>query len=409
MSRTLRVALAMVVLLVLAASCAAEPKGDASRIEAQLADRLTEPDAERLGHAVNTFGFELLAVVPEKDGNKIISPVSVSTLLALVLAGAEGETATEMASVLHLEESRDERLGGLLLKLSDSSEVTLSVANAIWADVGIPLNSDYLDYVTDTFGATAKEADLGLPATADEIDQWAKDNTGGRIDKIASDLGLPSDQIILALLNAVYFLGDWTNPFDPSDTRTEPFHQHEGKVDVPLMHRSDAKIEYVESDDFSMVRIPYGKNKRYRFEIALPNPHSSLTELLTQMDAAKWRTTSDGATETVIQDLAIPRFELRWDAELTKPLQSLGMELAFGAGDFSRMSPAATQLEKVVHKTYLRVDEKGTEAAAVTGGVMPVSAPAVIKEFRVDRPFAFAITDRETATILFVGAISNPK
>jgi serpin B len=156
-----------------------------------------------------------------------------------------------------------------------------------------------------------------------------------------------------------------------------------------------------------MLRLPYGEDGRFGMEIILPDVGADLTGKLT---AAEWRAAVAGLTPTTVGELALPRFELRWSGRLNEPLQRLGMIDAFDGAraDFRPMSPAAPALDKVVHKTYIRVDEHGTEAAAVTGGVMAVSALATPVEFRVDRPFLFTVSDRETGTILFLGSVTDP-
>jgi serpin B len=158
-----------------------------------------------------------------------------------------------------------------------------------------------------------------------------------------------------------------------------------------------------------MLRMPYGEDGRYGMEILLPD--KSLPDLLGSLDATAWRAAVDGLTDQKIDEVAVPRFELRWKGEMRAPLQQLGMVEAFQLekADFRPMSPLDLWLETVVHKTYIRVDEKGTEAAAVSGGKASTVAYASPKVFRADRPFAFTISDRETGAILFLGAVTDPQ
>ncbi|MFC5800171.1 serpin family protein [Streptomyces formicae] len=402
---------AMVALLT---ACGAEedPPGDAARIDGELVGRLREDDAEAVAQAVNAFGFDLLK---EADGsrlrNTVTSPVSVAVLLAMVLAGADGDTARDMARTLHLTDARDVRAGALLRMLADTDDVTLSVANALWAARGTPLRGDYLDFVTGTFGATAKEADLAARATADEIDRWASDRTEGRIPAIARDLGLPSADTVLVLLNAVYFLGTWTVRFDTEATREEPFTLTDGRsAAVPMMSLREEKLGYAERDGYAMLRLPYGKERRYGMEVLLPAPGSDLGALLDRLGAAEWAAGVAALREEHVHELALPRFALTWSLELNAVLDRLGMGAAFGPeADFSRMSPTNPVLSKVVHKTYIRVDENGTEAAAVTGGAMKTSLPLNPIVFRADRPFAFTVSDRRTGAALFLGTVTDPR
>ena len=405
-SLRLGAALACAVLL-LAACGSPAPRGDAARIDKKLVADLRPGDATTVGQAVDDFGFDLFGTLADGRSNTIVSPLSMTCLLAMLLAGADGDTASEIAKVLHLSDRRDVRVGALLRQLSDTDEATLSVADALWAGTGVPLEKDYSQFLTKTFGATLRNGDLGSADTAKDIDKWASKNTNGLIDSIASDLGLPDPNIVLVLLNAVYFLGQWKTPFDPAQTRPEPFQQ---VGDVPTMHLTGQSFGYTQRDGYRMLRLPYGKHGRYAMEIMLPDDRHTLKDLLGKVDATEWRSAVAALKPATIDDLALPKFELRWKAQLNEPLTRLGMPAAFGPGaDFRPMSPAAPSLSRVVQKTYVRVDEHGTEAAAVSGGAVAMSAKTDPLVFRVDRPFAFSISDQQTGTILFLGAVTDPR
>nr|WP_281243400.1 serpin family protein [Jiangella alba] len=368
---------------------------------------LDPADTGAVASSVNQFGFDLLAQVGDGTQNTVTSPVSAAALLAMVLAGAGGRTADEMAAVLHLDDSRDVRVGALLRDLADTDDVTLSVANALWARDGYPFEANYLAFARDSFGATVDDADLGSQETADEIDSWVREQTEDRIDGIAADLGLPSGDAVLVLLNAVYFLGTWTTQFDPADTRDGGFRLSDGSTaTVPLMHRTEVSVPVVQRDGYRMLRLPYGEDERYAMEILLPDEDVPLPRLLGSLDAVEWADAVAALQPAKIGDLALPRFELQWKADLNDPLRALGMNSAFDGGDFTPMSPENPFLGPVVQKTYLRVDEAGTEAAAVTGGVMLESAG---QSFRADRPFAFTISDTQTGAIVFLGAVTDPR
>jgi serine protease inhibitor len=405
LTKTLTAAMLCGVLL-LAACGSPEPRGDAARIDAKLVADLKPGDAKTVGQAVDDFGFDLFGKVADGTSNTVVSPLSLTVLLAMVLAGADGDTSAEIAKVLHLSDRRDVRVGALLRQLSDTDEVTLSVADALWAGPHVTLEKDYEQFLTKTFGATLKNGDLGSPAIAKDIDKWASDNTNGRIDSIASDLGLPDPTVVLVLLNAVYFLGKWKTPFDPALTRPEPFQQ---AGNVPMMHMSDASFAYTQRDGYRMLRLPYGKHGRYAMEIMLPDEGHTLSGMLGTLDGAEWRSAVAALKPATIDEVALPKFEIRWKGQLNDPLTRLGMPTAFGPGaDFRPMSPVAPFLSRVAQKTYVKVDEQGTEAAAVSGGAMATSAKLNPLVFRADHPFAFSISDQQTGTILFLGAITNP-
>lgn len=405
---SLRTCATLVCAVLLLAACGSKPRGDAARIDAKLVADLKPGDARTVGQAADEFGFDLLGAVADGRQNTIISPLSMTVLLAMLLAGADGPTATEIAKVLHLSDKRDVRVGALLRQLSDTDQVTLSVADSLWAGPQAPINQDYKSFLEKTFGATVRNGDLGSPSTARDIDKWAAKNTDGLIDNIASDLGLPDPSMLLVLLNAVYFLGKWKVPFDPADTRPEQF----GDIGaVPMMHLNDGTFGYTQRKDYRMLRLPYGKDGRYGMEIMLPDDGHTLAGLLKSLDAAEWRSAVDSLHPQRIDEVALPRFELRWKATLNDALSKLGMPTAFapGAADFRPMSPANPALSRIVQKTYVKVDEHGTEAAAVSGGAMATSARIGSLDFRVDRPFAFSIDDQQTGAILFLGAVADPR
>ena len=384
------------------------PRAAGDEIAVELAGSLSTEEAAAAGAAVNAFGFDLHREVAQAGENTVTSPVSAAVLLAMVAAGAGGATAEEMMGVLRLEDPRDTRTAALLADLTETGDVTLSIANSLWAAEGYPFEDDYLDHAQGIFGATVDEVDLGAEETADRIDAWVDERTAGLIEEIAEDLGLPNPQAVLVLLNAVYFLGTWTVTFDEADTRDAVFHLADGdRIEVPTMHRTDAELETSAGDGFTMVRLPYGEDERFGMEVLLPDEEVALDELLPALDVDTWQRAVASLSPETVSQLALPRFELAWDQELTDALQALGMVSAFGGGDFTPMSPANPWLETVVQKTYIRVDEQGTEAAAVTGGVMVESAGP--PPFVVDRPFAFTVSDRQTGTILFLGTVHDPR
>ena len=407
----LRVGIVVAVALVLTAcgGVVSQPDGSpGDPMDADLAGSLSAEDAVAAADGVNAFGFDLHTAIADDGDNTVTSPLSASVLLAMVAAGAGGDTAEEMVGLLGLDGPRDTRYAALLADLVGADDVTLAIANSLWAAEGYPFEDDYVSFVQATYGATLDEVDLGSQDAADSIDDWVDERTEGLIDEIAADLGLPNPQAVLVLLNTVYFLGTWTTAFDERDTREAPFALDGGaEVMVPTMHRSAAEVKTAFGDGFQMLRLPYGDDERFGMEVLLPDEDVALDELLDDLDAEVWRKAVDGLETATFSEIALPRFELEWDANLDEALQSLGMVSAFGGGDFTPMSSADPFLDTIVQKTYIRVDEEGTEAAAVTGGVMAESAGP--PPFRVDRPFAFTVSDRETGAVLFLGSVHDPR
>jgi serine protease inhibitor len=392
------------------------PTGDAARIDTALVASLSSGEAREVADAVNAFGFDLLRGLTtglDADAtHTIVSPLSVATLLAMLGAGADGATAQQIAEVLHLDGPDDARVGALLGALTGMDGVTLSVANALWSDDEVALEAAYLEVLGQRFGATAEVADLGLAQTAQEIDAWVDGRTGGRIPGIAEELGLPDPDALLVLANAVYFLAAWTTPFDPELTFDQPFALADGsQVDVPLMHLHALPFLHARGEGFEVLRLPYGDDGRIGLDVLLPDEGRPLAVFLGALDLGTWRTAMDRLVERELDLVAVPRLELAWDARLGDELVELGMEQAFsGEADFSRMTPVEVGVGNVVHATYLRVDERGTEAAAVAAAELDGGEPAApASVFRVDRPFAFTISDQHTGTILFLGAVADPR
>jgi serpin B len=324
----------------------------------------------------------------------------------MLLNGADGNTYEQIRSVLAFDGLSQEEINqayrGLTdLLLSLDPAVTIELANSIWARQGFPVLPDFTERVGAAFSAEAEEVDFTDPATLPRINRWASDATHGLIEEIFDEL--PFD-VAMVLLNAIYFKADWTDQFDRSRTERAPFRRPDGStVTVDLMYREGAAgVGY--DGGATLVELPYG-GEAFSMVVALPEQGSSPEALLENLDADTW----DAWTESMWESRAfvrLPRFELEWGKELNDALQALGMIDAFGPADFSRLTPGGgVWLDVVKQKAFVRVDEEGTEAAAVTGGVLVDSAPP---EIRFDRPFLFAIRERLTGTILFVGVVNDP-
>jgi serpin B len=291
--------------------------------------------------------------------------------------------------------------------ISADPDVELAIANSLWANEGTPFEDEYMSEMQESLNAQVEEIDLGSPEAVETIDDWVAEHTNDRIEEMAEDLGVPDPNLVLILLNAVYFLGDWTEPFDTDNTEDGIFTTSEGdEVEVPLMTRDDEHL-HAQMDGFQALRLPYGDEERFAMDFFLPDEDSDLNELRQNLSSKTWNEAITSLNETRV-NVMIPRFELEYSTEsnLNDVLQDLGMEITYsGDSDFTPMSSVDPWLSTVVQKTYIRVDEEGTEAAAVTGGAMAESMPP---QFLADRPFLFTISDTETNTILFLGQLTDP-
>ncbi len=378
-------------------------------------DAAAQPDPA-LAAAVNDFGFDMARSVVSDQDNAIISPLSIHIALSMTYNGAAAQTAEEMANVLHIGDldlaQLDRAYANLLWRMDASEDITLTIANSLWIDDEYSLRPTFEQANTDFFGAQTASLDLQAAGAADTINGWVSDATEGRIKDLISE---PGPNATLFLVNAVYFLADWTSPFEPEATGPQPFTLANGEaVDVDMMAQGGEDWDYAENDRFQVVRMPYGTGSAAAYVI-VPRDGVTPADLIGGWDAASWQSMRD-SLEMREGSIFLPKFELEYDAgELADALEALGMASAFSdSADFSAMSEEPVMISSVKHKTYVRVDEKGTEAAAATSVEMAASAmpPQDTEppfELRADKPFVFALADEDSGTLLFFGAVADPR
>ncbi|RKU17271.1 proteinase inhibitor I4 serpin [Candidatus Poribacteria bacterium] len=378
-----------------------------------------EPEIGPIDSSVVTantqFGFNLFDEIrkTEQDKNIFISPLSVSLALAMTRNGAAGETEQAMTNTLQLQgldaEAINVGYAGLhQTLLTADPKVTLAIANSLWARQGVPFNQSFLQRNTQFFGAEISTLDFDDPNASKTINKWVDTNTKGKIQKIVDDQIDPLT--VLFLINAIYFKGTWQEEFDPSETREGPFHLANGDVKAVPMMRQERQYPYYRGERFQAIRLAYGDGQMSMY-IFLPDRESDLNNFLENLNAEGWE---NWMSQFHGQDvsLVMPKFKLEYKKTLNDALQALGMGIAFGQGaNFSRMSLSGRDffIKEVLHKTFVEVNEEGTEAAAVTKvevGITSVPPPPI--PFTIDRPFFFAIRDNQTKTVLFMGAVVDP-
>jgi serine protease inhibitor len=374
----------------------------------------SESSSQNLAERQAEFSFELFARIVETDfgENIFISPTSALLALAMTYAGAGGETKAAMAEALELagidRNEAAESLGKLAESLENiDPEVELNIANSVWAKKGLRFKMEFFETVGEYFDAEMREL-----TDAGEINRWVSKETKEKIKSIIDRIR-PED--IMVLINAIYFKGMWTSKFDSADTRELDFTLLDGsKKKHPLMTQSD-EFRYYETEDFQAVSLPYG-NKKLSMYVFLPSQQLGLRQFLADLDAENWRTWLRMFRKTE-GDITLPRFKLEYERELNDVLKALGMEIAFNPtkADFSGMYEISPDqnvfISKVKQKTYVEVNEEGTEAAAVTSVTMTLtSAMGPSEKFTmiVDRPFFCVIYDEESGTPLFMGAVVDP-
>jgi serpin B len=392
-------------LAVVVASACSDPTAPSAPINALPRDLSGSETALITGN--NAFAFDLFRTVnaDQHKGNVFISPLSASMALGMTANGANGTTYDEMKSTLHLTGSTREDVNGsykslisLLRGLDPQTKFT--IANSIWYDRTFPFNASFLDESKQYFGAEVAGLDFSNPATVNTINSWVNTNTSGKIPSILDEIA-PNE--VMFLVNAIYFKGTWLKQFDKSKTVDAPFHAADGTMrTVPMMARTPG-VELTANAEYSAVDLPYG-NSAFTMTVILPT--GDIDAFADSFDESKWSTLVSSLHESDVS-VYLPRFRIEWERLLNDDLQQLGMRHAFGAADFTRMSPRGLDLyiTKVLQKTFVDVDEEGTEAAAATMvGIGVTSAPA---SFRADRPFLVVIRERFSGTILFIGKIAQ--
>jgi serpin B len=363
------------------------------------------------------FGFALFDQLRQEspDQNLLVSPTSVALALAMAYNGAGRETQTAIANTLKLQGLDMAQLNAGNQALTEylmqrDPEVALAIANSLWVNQDLPVRADYIERMRTDYAAEVATLDFGLPAATQRINNWVKEHTRDRIPTIVDDL--PPDQL-LVLVNAVYFKGAWTESFDPDRTENRPFTLANGEtIQHPLMAQGGDYL-YLETDQFQAVSLPYG-NESLSFEVILPKPGTDLATVATQLDADTWQGWMNQMRSRP-GEIQLPKFQFEYEANLIPALEALGMGIAFepGKADFSGLTDLDAFINQVRHKTFIEVNEVGTEAAASTAiGIMPTSIalpPDPPFEMVVDRPFVAAIRDRQTGALLFVGAVVDPR
>jgi serpin B len=371
---------------------------------------------EKLVEADNRFAFKLFRQVntDEEDGaNVFVSPLSVGMALGMTYNGAAGTTRDAMQQTLELQgltlQEVNESYQSLIRLLVDlDPRVDMLIANSIWYRQGIQVVPAFIDLNRQYFDAEVTALDFNDPAAANVINQWVDSKTRGRIDRII-DPPIPVD-MIMYLINAIYFKGDWTSQFDKDLTRNAPFTLATGsQTSVPTM-ASGAKIPIrtFGDNDVLVADLPYG-GRAYSMTLVVPHEASQIVELSQTLTGDRWSAWI-GALQDDSIDVYMPKFTVEYEVTLNDVLKALGMAIAFSEmdADFTNLyaGPQRAYISEVKHKTFVEVNEEGTTAAAVTSvGVGVTSIPQVV---RVDRPFIFAIRERLSGTIVFMGRMMDP-
>ena len=367
------------------------------------------------------LGADLYQILTEDAADTVFSPASVASALRIALCGARGQTAAELARVLHLDEDpapQDAAATGLRLTLtsggpasgSGSGSATFRAPNTVWIQSGLPVHAAFKARLHDAVTLAAADFRAAPEATRTEINRLIATQTEGKISGL-----LPSGTITaltrLVLASAVYLKAAWTDPFPERATAGAPFYpdgRDQPALTVPMMHGTASRA-YLRGDGYQAVLLPY---RDINLAMAVLLPDGPLAALRPKVAAAGLGGLLAGAARHRVT-LSLPRFRLEAAFDLIPALRRLGVVAAFGAdADFGEITEAAPlRIGAVAHKAYVDVDEQGTEAAAATAVVIRAAAairPPPAVTMVVDRPFLFAIVDGTTGLPLFLGQVSHP-
>jgi serpin B len=390
--------------------------------------------------AVNTLGINLLHKIGKPDANVLVSPYSIQSALAMAYAGAEGTTRDEMAKVLHYSKDDSEvhqsfaalrkALDAVIQQSAVDSQqakqyrqtndpITLTVANRLFGQSGYDFRPPFLALVKDSYDAPFEPMDFinGAAAATKEINQWVEDQTRKRIRNLIPD-GALGPLTRLVLVNAVYLKAPWAEKFAASATKPGLFHVNGGKgVEVPMMGQRE-EFAYGKGNGFSLLMLPYSSYELV-FLIILPDKVDGLASVEAKLSASM--NVDSVKMEKCDVTLRMPKFKIEPPMiPLGQTLQALGMKSAFdnphGSANFERIAPRRLDdylaLTEVYHKTFLKLDEEGTEAAAATAMkfvTLGLHEPLKPVTVNVDHPFLFAIQHQPTGAILFIGHVTDPR
>jgi serpin B len=377
-----------------------------------------KPKANPVVKGNSAFAFDLYAHLAGEKGNLFFSPYSISTALAMTYAGAREQTATEMAQTLHFPLNQQELHPAFarLLKEMDGKNKNrpfeMHVANALWGQKGYGFLKEFLEVTKANYGAGLREVDFVKDADSARltINRWVEEQTNDKVKDLIGPRILDADTR-LVLTNAIYYKAPWQTPFSEGRTQSEQFQvAADQKVMTPTMHLA-SDFKYLDGGNFQMLDMPY-KGHDQSMVVLLPKKADSLAELektLTAQNLESWLT--KGRERQV--EVALPKFKFTQAFELNKKLAAMGMPLAFSdKADFSGIDGRKDlYISNVIHKAFVDVHEKGTEAAAATAvGIAKLSAPPQpAVKFQADHPFVFVIRDNGTGSILFLGRVVNPQ
>lgn len=365
---------------------------------------------ETLVQKSNDFAFNLLRATATNGKNLILSPLSITYALGLLNNGATGQTQQEISQTLGYGDAGTDEINDFCKKMlvkaaAIDTTVRVLIANNIFVNKQYELKPAFVAKAAECYFAPVMSLDFSSPEALSTINAWADKNTEGMIDRVLNEL---DPDVVSYLLNAIYFKGVWSQPFFEEATQDEPFG---GMKEVPMMHQR-GYFSYADTELGQLLTMPYGLG-HFQMTVLLPHEDRSVSDVLGRLNSESWQQALDEMKYWAI-DLKLPRFESDVDMDLVKVMQQLGMQRAFTSNaEFANFCSQSTFIGLMKQVARIKVNEKGTEAAAVTviGMEMSAGPDAVEPEyvpFYADRPFIYVISERTTGTVFFVGQYLKP-
>ena len=365
----------------------------------------------------NSFAFQMFGEVSRQEGNNtFFSPLSLNMALAMLYNGTSGNTRAEMAKALGVSHLTDieineyyRKIMQALLGADPSTDIT--IANSVWYHNDFSVKDSFVDINKNYFDAKVQALDFHYPAAVDIINKWVAEKTNNRIRGIVNELGLQEEMIVL--INALYFKGKWENSirFNKANTQLDDFTKPDGQKVRAYMMEQTNWFPYYANEYLQSIEMNYG-NRAFSMVIILPSEDMTINQLMAHLDNEKWQNIVDNMQRQRVW-LKLPRFRKENAFQLNQPIRNVGMQRIFtDFNDFANISNDELALSSIMQKTFVEVNEEGTEAAAVTGMVVVgfgrVGAPPPPIPFFANRPFLYFIKERSTGVILFMGRMDNP-
>lgn len=362
----------------------------------------------------NEFGLELFkkVVAGEPEAKNIfISPTSVALALAMTYNGASGDTKSAMETALKKAGFSTEEINTAYKSLIEAlrsvdPKVLLEIANSIWYREGFNVLPQFISVNEEYYNAEVSSLDFSSPQALAVINDWVSDQTNEKIKTIIDQI--PANTVMY-LINAIYFKGIWQYEFDKNNTFNGPFYSTDGSpVTVPYM-KNKLSLPMLSTEKFSMLELPYGRGN-YSMVILLPEEGYSTQDVINSLTPESWDSWVSSLAYTNNIDVQVPKFKFEYENLLNDELDNMGMGVAFtGSADFSGINGTGNLfISRVIHKSFVEVNEEGTTAAAVTAVEVGYTSIDPGPVFHVNRPFVFAIRETTTGALVFIGRVQNP-